>query len=435
MREATGNAEWRADKGGRYVARITMPDGKRAREEMLDAHGDPLFTNKERDHDEAKQCAQELSEARRRLISADVDAGLRATLPGTTVEDFGNMWTSGELLRKFGEVRKLKKKKSVHSDRQRLKQHVYPFIGNMRVGSVTEDHIWDAFSKAWIAFEKRYGEKPSQATKRQVYMVTHRLFSLSIRPGRLRKDNPVTEDVLPTKGADKLYSYLYPKELLAVLGCVDVPIERRVYYALACYTGLRKGSIAVNKAPSKGEDAVQNFLWSAIDLEHHTVISLFNKTGGPLMFAQSDSELPGVRSLIDLLRRWREYSGWPPDSAPVIKTLHCKRRGEAAALRNDLLLAGVTRGVLFSNTPKIQALRFHDLRATFVTWAKRAGKSDTWITDRSGPVTPSVMARYNRAARTVEDLFMEPGPFPDVALAIPELAETNVARLPARRRH
>lgn len=437
MREATGTAEWAPERGGRYVAKITMPNGTRKREEMVDADGNFLFTDRQRDKVEAKECAQEISEARRRLANADAVHGM-STRPGTTVESFGQMWTSGELLRKFGEVRKLKKKRSAADDRLRLNTHVYPYIGHMPVAAVTEEHVWDCMVKAWAAFERRWGKPPSQATKRQVYMVMHRLFSLSIRPGRLRKDNPVTEDVLPAKEeGDKIYSYLYPSELLALLGCVDVPIERRVYYALACYTGLRKGSIAVNKRPAKGEaieNRVENFRWSEIDLEHRTIISLHNKTGGAIMFAQEDDSLSGVGSLIDLLRRWREYCGWPPDSAPVIKTLRCKARGEAAALRTDLLLAGIKRGVLFSNTPQIQALRFHDLRATFVTWAKRAGKSDTWITDRSGPVTPSVMARYNRAARTVQDLFMKPGPFPDISLAIPELAQINVSRLSTRRR-
>ncbi len=69
----------------------------------------------------------------------------------------------------------------------------------------------------------------------------------------------------------------------------------------------------------------------------------------------------------------------------------------------------------------IEPLRFHDLRATFTTWAKRAGKGDGWIADRTGHLTPEMIQRYNRAARTLEDLRIEP--FPELIGTIPELVE------------
>lgn len=436
---ATGTAEWLDTKGGRYVARLTLPGATtRVREEMLGDDGRPLFTNKGQDRGNAQKCAKALSAAFRNL-STELPERVRHE---TKVEAFGAEWTSGRLYRKHGEVKRLKIKKSAADDVRRLEQHVYPYLGRMAVAAVTEQDVEQAFAKAWAAYRERYGQEPSSGTKRQVYMVTHRLFDLAIKPGRLRKDNPVSDDLLPAKGAPKLYSYLYPSELLALLKCIEIPIERRVYYALATYTGLRKGSIRVNAKQRKvvtekgqivDDDAkLENYLWSSIDLEHSTVLSLVNKNDAPQMFAQSDADLPGIGSLIELLRRWREYCGWPPDSAPIIKTLHCRRRNEAATLRQDLLVAGVTRGVLFTNTSTIQALRFHDLRATFVTWAKRAGKGDGWIMDRTGHVTKEIMERYARAARSLADLKLDPGPFPDISLAIPELAGLKVSRLPLK---
>jgi integrase len=47
--------------------------------------------------------------------------------------------------------------------------------------------------------------------------------------------------------------------------------------------------------------------------------------------------------------------------------------------------------------------RFHDLPATFVTWAKRQGRSDGWISDRTGHITKEMLDRYDRAARTLEE--------------------------------
>lgn len=436
MRGATGTVEWAPERGGRWVAKITTKEGRRFREEALDEHGKFLFTDKDpKTHEAARRWAQEFSAAIREPASA-VPERVRHE---TTVRVFGNEWTSGALFRRYGKVKRLKIKKSVDDDVRRLEQHVYPFIGDLPVATVSEEQIEVAFAKARTAFEKRYGYSPSAGTDRQIYMVTHRLFDLAIKPGRLRKDNPVSIDNLPEPDPEKLYSFLYPSELLLLLQCVQIPIERRVYYALATYTGFRKGSIRVASKRKRGEateedEQIKRYPWSSIDLEHTTVLSLQNKNGRPQLIDQIDDGLPGLGSLIELLRRWREFSGWPPDSAPVIPTLHCRRRAEAATLRQDLLVAGVTRGILFTNTEEIQALRFHDLRATFVTWAKRAGKHDGWIKHRTGHITDAIMERYNRAALNVSELRLKPGPFPDISTAIPELAQVNVSRLPKHRR-
>jgi integrase len=82
----------------------------------------------------------------------------------------------------------------------------------------------------------------------------------------------------------------------------------------------------------------------------------------------------------------------------------------------------------------VERLRFHDARATFVTWARRAGHGWGWIRDRTGHLTPAMMAQYDRGARTLADLKYEP--FPDVSGVLPELSDqgANVFRLADRRR-
>jgi hypothetical protein len=69
------------------------------------------------------------------------------------------------------------------------------------------------------------------------------------------------------------------------------------------------------------------------------------------------------------------------------------------------------------------------MRATFVTWARRAGKGTGWIADRTGHLTEEVMRRYERGARMLADLKYQP--FPDLSEALPELSKdmSNVARL------
>lgn len=123
-----------------------------------------------------------------------------------------------------------------------------------------------------------------------------------------------------------------------------------------------------------------------------------------------------------VLKRYHEHLGTPPlDSLIVtLKDLECRARREAATLREDLQLAGITRSVLFMKNPKVVPLRFHDWRATFVTWAFRAGKSESWISDRTGHLTTEILERYKRSAQTLSDLTYLP--FPDLSNAIPELS-------------
>jgi integrase len=219
----------------------------------------------------------------------------------------------------------------------------------------------------------------------------------------------------PDKSEPPLYFFLYPSELIALLHCRNIPVTRRVLYALAVYTGLRKGSLYALK-------------WSGADFEHGTLTSLKSKTDARRLFTMDD----GLRKL---LAAWFEYQGRPKASMPIVNgaDIEWEQGREALALRHDLSEAGIMRLALFERDPDSDPIRFHDLRATFVTWAKRQGRSDGWISDRTGHTTKEMLDRYDRAARTLEELRYVP--FPDISEAIPELLEPrdNVVSLAASR--
>jgi len=416
-RHGKGTASWvgRGDKGC-WFARVSVPGEGRKRYKLSTPEGRPL-TDREADAELAAEMTAQISEAIRTRVYEQEQARLSARL---TVEQFGTLWTSGELYRTHGEVRKLKIKKSVKDDKHRLRAHVYPYIGNLAVADVTEMDVERALAKAALAAAKKLGRPWRQASKFQVYEIMRRLFDLSIKPGRLRADNPVSSDLRPGKDAPKLFSFLYPGELVALLGCKAVPIGRRVHYALATYTGLRKGSLAA-------------LTWASIDFEHGTITSLLSKTGLPQIFAQADPAIPGLKSLMVVLKRWHELQGCPEKHEPIVRDLGCRARREATALREDLKAASVTRELLFSTAANVEPLRFHDMRATFVTWARRAGKGRGWISDRTGHLDDAQMDRYDRQARSLADL--DYAPFPDIGSAVPELANdlANVTRLNAQR--
>ncbi len=137
-----------------------------------------------------------------------------------------------------------------------------------------------------------------------------------------------------------------------------------------------------------------------------------------------------------VLQAWHVQCGEPgPEEAIVVgpkrmrkddvrdpRDIEHEPRRLATALREDLKAVGVTRSLLFEEeAPNVQELRFHDLRSTFCTWARREGKSDVWISERTGrDVEGDMISRYDRGAQTLGDLGYQP--LPDITSAIPELA-------------
>jgi len=414
-RHGLGTIEWirAANGGGCWHAKVSVPGEGRRRFKLSTPDGSRHLDNQSADRAVALEMATKLSSE---LRSESYQREGNSLAIRTTVRQFGELWTSGQLVTQFGEVRGLKIKRSAAADRTRLRAHVYPHIGHVAVADVSEHDVTRVMSRAASAAEKKLGRPWRQATKFQLYQVMRRLFDLAVKPGRLRSDNPVTVDLRPRKGSSKIYGFLYPGELLALLACESIPLARRVYYALAIYTGLRKGSLAA-------------LAWDAVDFEHGTITSLVNKNGVPQIFAQSDSDLPGLASMMVLLKRWHERRGCPAATDPIIAELECRKDREAETLRADLKRAGVARAALFMNSEHIEPLRFHDLRATFVTWSRRAGKGQGWIADRTGHLTDEMMRRYDRAARMLADLKYQP--FPDIRAALPELSNDgmNVIRL------
>ncbi len=165
------------------------------------------------------------------------------------------------------------------------------------------------------------------------------------------------------------------------------------------------------------------------DFAHGTLSSFKTKTGRAQHFVAD-------RGLMALLKGWHEHQGKPGDDEPIVRAadLGCETKLSATTLRDvDLKAAGVTRGILFeADADNVEALRFHDLRATFCTWARRAGKGDAWISERTGQdVNGDMISRYDRGAQTLEDPTYQP--FPDIAQAVGPTFEAPVAHAVAHR--
>jgi len=73
-------------------------------------------------------------------------------------------------------------------------------------------------------------------------------------------------------------------------------------------------------------------------------------------------------------------------------------------VRDDGTTDGVERRQLYETTANRRQIRAHDLRATFITKALATGRSEAWVTHRTGHESSVMLARYKRAARTVAEL-------------------------------
>jgi integrase len=156
--------------------------------------------------------------------------------------------------------------------------------------------------------------------------------------------------------------------------------------------------------------------WSDVDLERGVISLAHNKTDDPRTWALD----PGVA---EALRRWRRrFPMSLPSEAPVLVGPAGEQvdRFEAAReLRQHLRLAGVNRVQLFETNDARIAIRAHDLRASFITVNLALGKTEAWITDRTGHRSSQMVYTYKRAARTFADLNL--GGFFPLHEAIPEL--------------
>jgi hypothetical protein len=110
----------------------------------------------------------------------------------------------------------------------------------------------------------------------------------------------------------------------------------------------------------------------------------------------------------------------------------CRRGRETEALQANMFAAKLVRASLYETTGHTWRMRFHDLRATFETWARRAGWDQRDIDARTGHGSPEMAARYDRGARSLAELREEP--FPNLAAAMPEVRAVleNRARLHTR---
>jgi integrase len=318
--------------------------------------------------------------AARALSGSSIKVSRKAESPRAawTVREIGEAWTGGTLAADYPD--QVKVRASANDDVSRLEAHVYPVIGSLLVRAVTLEDCERVMRS--IKGERR--AKLSPGTRRHVALALNRLLNVAVYPLKIRAANPIPRQGFlprkPDRGALAL-AHLYPSEEAALMACAEIPIERRVFWGFLAREGMR-----VSEALS--------LRWTDLDLARGAVALDENKTDDPRAWALA----PGVAGALAHFHEKRD-----PDRVLVFEQPPEPER-LATRLRADLELAGVTRAALFTRSKSRLALRAHDLRASFVTVALAHGRSEAWVTDRTGHRSHEMVERYRRAARQATEL-------------------------------
>lgn len=314
-------------------------------------------------------------------------------------EEFASLWLTGELHRRFpGHVKDIDQSDNA----SRLRRYVFPVVGHVLLREFTQDH-------ADLVMEQPDLPPRSQ---RHIAQVLARVVSLAVARGKVQAATPLPRDWLPHALKPKAMSFLYPREDALLMAAKEVPLVMRILLGFMSREGCREAEAA-------------ELTWSDLELDHED-------GGGVLNLDQNKTDDPRFWALdagtAEALRRWQKSTGstgwvFPARLMPGArkKDHHVGVSRLADDLRSYLKLAGVTREVLFKNDDTRQQLRAHDLRASFITVHLATGKSEAWVTDRTGHKSSAMVAKYRRRARQAEELKL--GMFTPLYRAIPELAE------------
>ncbi len=324
----------------------------------------------------------------------------------TTFGAFATMWTSNELAQRYRRrVKEVDHKENV----LRLKKHVFPIafkgrkIEDTPLNEFTLDHADHVLAQPTL---------PDRSL-RHVAQCMSRVLKLAVYPTRILDRSPFPPGWLPPPNQPKERSYLFPSEEVLLLGHRPCPLVRRILFGFCAREGVRR------------ENAV-TLEWTNLTLDlpgGEAIISLDvtkNGRGGTWSLDPGTAEA---------LRRWRrvcpsERLVFPSEALPRYRR---RRAGQplavehaAADLRAALQAGGVDRAKLYEHGENRQRLRFHDLRATFVTLAVATGRTEDWVVRRTGHLSSAMVARYRRDAKTAEELKL--GWLMPMHEIIPELA-------------
>jgi integrase len=295
--------------------------------------------------------------------------------PCPTFREFADDWTDGTLHRRHPDH--VKKKFDAKNDVSRLVV-LNKTIGHVRLADFTLDDYERAMAALPVTCK-------TGSTRRQYSQIICYLIGKACYPFRHIDSNPIPDGARPKASKPPEFPFVYPSEDLKLMRCGAVDFDFRAFTGFCVREGVR-------------ESEATALTWRHFDLEHPlgVVTTNLTKTGETRTWPLC----AGTRDALLALRALR------PEAADTdLVFLNLGRADDLAEkLRTSLQLAGVQRAELYDNAEGREMLRFHDLRASFITIALANNRTEAWITDRTGHTTSQMLYRYKRKARRAVEL-------------------------------
>ncbi len=297
-----------------------------------------------------------------------------------------------------------------------LRFHILPILMN----HITTEIVRADVERVVARLDERVrGAEISWKTAANVWGTLSKLLEDATHSKRLElrvlEQNPADGVRGPDDGDERQSAYLFPKEADALLACEAVPHSARVLYALALYTGLRRGELAVLRAAdvvleggyiavhhardrvSGGTKSTKGGKARRVPIEPHLLPLLEVLVAGAKGRGKSnctkEEQLKAAPAVL--------VAGKSDDATLVDTPENEKTATRAARMRKHLELAGVKRDELHADDENRRPLSFHDLRHTFATWLAIGGLGELQIQSRLGHATTEMTQRYITEAEAV----------------------------------
>ncbi|WP_394850989.1 tyrosine-type recombinase/integrase [Pendulispora brunnea] len=212
---------------------------------------------------------------------------------------------------------------------------------------------------------------------------------------RILSVNPAQGVAPPDKGIAIQKQFLYPNEFLQLVSCPDVPLERAELYSFSVYEIPRAGELVPLAWPDIDLiHGIVNF-YKAIDRVRNPTVIKGPKNNITRRMPIERNVLPMLEAMKKRAEGRRTVFDW------AVLPRADGEYGLSAVLKRDLLAAGVRRQELHVKTPHSRPIRFHDLRATGITWEAIRGDDPAKIHARAGHENYQTTLIYTRLAETL----------------------------------
>ena len=320
----------------------------------------------------------------------------------TSFATLAKLWVTGKLHQVAPRTCKLKE--SARDDLVRLEKYVLPAIGHVPLIEFAGRNGRELLQQV-AAYADEISPGLAIATMRQILQVVRRVLGFAVAPLMILDAQPIQRGDIPTARSTKAKSFIYPDEDAKLLGCTKVPVVRRLFFGTLDREGFRP------------KEAVL-LCWRDVDLERGVVSLDKNKTDDPRAWALDPSV---VRALALWKAKFTIIDGHELIFRDPVSLVPLKPVSYATSFRRALRRAGVTRPQLFDRSEHRQPIRAHDLRSTFVTISLALGKTEAWVTARTGHKSSAMVRTYQRTAASYAELNL--GPLTPLDTAIPELTK------------